>query len=58
VPLCVVALRNPYDLAGLPEGVRTVAAYDYSLQTMEALADVLSGRKQATGRLPVRLTKT
>lgn len=55
VPVCAVALRAPYDLAGLPEGVRTLAAYDYDARTMAALADVLANRVAATGGLPVRL---
>ena len=55
LPICAVALRAPYDLQGLPEHVRTYAAYDYDIRTMTALADVLAGRRQATGHLPVKL---
>ena len=55
IPLCVVALRNPYDLAGLPEHVHTIAAYDYDVRTLPILADVLAKRMQTTGQLPVRL---
>lgn len=52
--LVAVALRNPYDLALLPEGVCKIAAYDYSQPCFEALAEVLRGG-EATGSLPVKL---
>ncbi|NCC94677.1 MAG: hypothetical protein EOM10_15640 [Opitutae bacterium] len=55
LPVCVIALRNPYDLAGLPPTVRTLAAYDYDRRTLPILAQVLCGAMDAPGRLPVRL---
>jgi len=55
LPLCVVALRNPYDLADIPAGVLTLAAYDYDRRTLPVLAEVISGRLKAAGKLPVRL---
>lgn len=55
LPVCVVALRNPYDLAGLPQNVRTIAAYDYDIRTLPVVADILAGKAVAMGKLPVRL---
>ncbi|HNW86789.1 MAG TPA: beta-N-acetylhexosaminidase [Candidatus Limiplasma sp.] len=55
LPVCVVALRNPYDLAELPENVRAIAAYDYDIRTLPILAEILAGRLSATGTLPVQL---
>lgn len=55
LPICVVALRDPYDLAALPAQVHTLAAYDYDARTLAVLGEVLAGRAQAGGRLPVRL---
>lgn len=55
LPCCCVALRNPYDLACLPDNVRTIAAYDYDVRTLPVIAEILSGRREARGRLPVKL---
>lgn len=55
LPVCAVALRNPYDLAELPAQVYALAAYDYDARTFAALADVLAGNLTPTGVLPVRL---
>ncbi len=52
--LTVVALRNPYDLTLLPEGICKIAAYDYSLPCFKALEDVFRGGAM-TGVLPVKL---
>ena len=54
-PLVVVALRNPYDLAGLPSSVCAIAAYEYSAQSLRAAADVLAKTAAATGTPPVAL---
>ena len=55
LPMCVVALRNPYDLSGLPKHVRTIAAYDYDVRTLPVVAEILSGKAVPVGKLPVRL---
>ncbi|MEA5000132.1 MAG: beta-N-acetylhexosaminidase [Candidatus Limiplasma sp.] len=55
IPVCAVALRAPYDLAGLPDAVRTYAIYDYDVRTMVAFADGLRGKNAFTGKLPVHL---
>ena len=53
-PMAVAALRNPYDLSALPEGLWKLAAYDYEAPALLALKEVLSGGA-ATGRCPVKL---
>ena len=39
----VAALRNPYDLPLMPENAALLAAFDYSRDSLAALADVFSG---------------
>ena len=53
-PMAAVAMRNPYDLAGLPDGLWTLAAYDYSTPALAALAEILGG-SNADGHCPVKL---
>lgn len=55
VPTAAVALRAPYDLAGLPKEVWTIAAFEYTPESVRAAARVLRGEVQATGRLTVTL---
>ncbi len=53
VPVVVVAVRDPYDIAYLP-GVRTyLATYSYSPVAIEAAARVIVGEVGPTGTLPV-----
>ena len=53
VPVIVVAVRDPYDIAYLP-GVRTyLATYSYSPVAIEAAARVITGEVGPTGTLPV-----
>ncbi len=54
-PMACVALRNPYDLKGLPSHVSALAVYGYDALSLKAAAGVLSGRIPAGGRLPVSL---
>lgn len=42
VPMTVAALRNPYDLPLMPENAALLAAFDYSRDSLAALADVFS----------------
>ncbi len=58
MPVCAVALRNPFDLMELPPNVRAYAIYDYDARTMAAFADVLSGKHVCTGKLPLRRFQT
>lgn len=53
-PLTVVALRNPYDLPLLPNCQCKIAAYDYSVPSFLALAEIFRGGAM-TGILPVKL---
>lgn len=53
LPMTVVALRNPYDLAGLPGNVAAVAAWEYSRPVFDALWSVIAGQRKPTGRLPL-----
>lgn len=55
LPLLTVALRNPYDLAELPEHAAGIAAWDNSSETLELLAEVLGEKRIPEGRLPVLL---
>ena len=55
IPVCAVALRAPYDLADLPDAVRTYAIYDYDARTMTAFAEALTGQVAFAGQLPVHL---
>lgn len=52
--LCL-ALRNPYDLAGLPDSVTAIAAFSYNRPALKAICRLLAGEIQATGRMPVRM---
>jgi len=50
-----VEFGTPYALGRAPAGRTLVAAYDTSPASLQALADVLSGRTPAMGRLPVAI---
>ncbi|MVO99592.1 beta-N-acetylhexosaminidase [Paenibacillus lutrae] len=54
--LTVVAGRNPFDYIEFPEVKTYVASYENRPHAMYAVADVLTGRHQAEGKLPVTLT--
>jgi len=51
-----LARRLPYDLSQFPTAVAGIAAYDDSPSMQRAVAELLTGRLQATGRLPVDLS--
>lgn len=55
LPLLAVALRNPYDLADLPENVTGIAGWDNSLETLGLLKELLKGEWTPEGRLPIQL---
>ncbi len=54
-PMVVVALRNPYDLDELPEGVCGILAYEYKLASLEKVVEVLKGELIPTGKLDIKL---
>ena len=55
LPVCAVALRNPYDLEKLPPSVQLYALFAYRREVLEAFAKVLTGKLVPTGKLPVKL---
>jgi len=55
IPICAIALRNPYDLARIPQSVQSYATFAYRREVLDALAKVLKGTLIPTGKLPVRL---
>ncbi len=57
-PTLLVALRNPHDLASLAQTTGAVAVYADVAQTLEALAEALTGRAGWPGRLPIDLDRT
>lgn len=55
--LIVVAVRNPFDLLDFPDVSTYLACYESRPQAMRAAADVLTGKRTASGRLPVTLSE-
>ncbi len=55
IPVCAVALRNPYDLSDLPQSVHSYATFGYTRGVFDAFAKVLTKKLVPTGKLPVRL---
>lgn len=55
VPLIVIALRGPYDLACLPEVEAMIATYEPSYPAIESAVGTLFGAIEPEGRLPVTL---
>jgi beta-N-acetylhexosaminidase len=53
VPVVVVAVRDPYDIAYLPEAQTYLATYSYSPVAIQAAARVLTGEVSPTATLPV-----
>ena len=54
-PTVLVSLRSPYDILSAPSVAGYVCAYTGREPTLRALADVLSGSRAPTGRLPVEV---
>jgi beta-N-acetylhexosaminidase len=52
-PTIAVAMRGPWDVAAYPAGVTALATYSILPGSLDALAAVLAGEAEATGRLPV-----
>ncbi|MCX5378267.1 glycoside hydrolase family 3 protein [Streptomyces sp. NBC_00091] len=53
VPVVLVAIRNPYDPARLPQCAAEVATYTWTDVELRAAARVLTGASRPVGRLPV-----
>jgi beta-N-acetylhexosaminidase len=54
-PIVVAAVGGPYDIAYFPAASTYLAAYGYQAPSITAVADVLTGRAAANGRLPVTI---
>ncbi|MEU8821623.1 glycoside hydrolase family 3 N-terminal domain-containing protein [Actinoplanes sp. NPDC048796] len=54
-PVVLVPVRDPYDVAALPEARTSLATYSYSVVSMESLAKVLLGVVPPRGKLPVEI---
>ncbi|MFD1663513.1 glycoside hydrolase family 3 protein [Streptomyces caeni] len=52
-PVIAVAVRNPYDVAQLPEVDACLASYSWTDVELRAAARVIAGRVRPRGRLPV-----
>jgi beta-N-acetylhexosaminidase len=52
----IVSARSPYDTVLWPQAQRMVCIYGGQIISLEGCADVLSGRAEIRGTLPVRLT--
>jgi beta-N-acetylhexosaminidase len=57
-PIVVAAVNTPYDIASFPSAPTYVASYGYQPVSLGALADVLAGRAEARGHLPVTIRST
>ncbi|WP_231633111.1 beta-N-acetylhexosaminidase [Numidum massiliense] len=53
--LIVVAMRNPYDLMAVPDVPAYVATYEFTFPALCACADVIFGKTEAQGKLPVTI---
>ena len=53
--VAVVMLSAPYSVNLVPEGCITVCAYTMTIAAVAAAIDVLTGKTQATGKMPVVL---
>lgn len=54
-PVVVASMRNPYDLPAFPDVDANVLTYGNQDVSVQALADVLEGSVEPTGRLPVTI---
>ncbi|WP_396611487.1 beta-N-acetylhexosaminidase [Haloferax sp. S1W] len=53
--LAVISVRDPYDLAAVPDVSTYVTGYGYSPAMLDALADVVLGHADGSGTLPVTI---
>ncbi|HET6822983.1 MAG TPA: glycoside hydrolase family 3 C-terminal domain-containing protein, partial [Anaerolineales bacterium] len=53
--IIMVSVRTPYDISVLPMAPVVLAAYGGNPPTLRAIADVLMGKSEASGVLPVTL---
>ena len=55
IPIVAISIASPYHLRECPNVECAIAAYDDNFFSLQAAVDVLFGKKQATGKLPVLL---
>ncbi len=53
--IVVIALRNPYDLAELPEHCIKIAAYEYTAKSLRVICELLENKFHPSGDLAVEL---
>jgi beta-N-acetylhexosaminidase len=58
VPTAVVAVRDPYELRKFPEADTYIACYGYRPPVLEAVVELLLGKTEPCGRLPVSIPGT
>ncbi len=58
IPLIIIALRLPYDLAAFPEAPAYLCTYSIQEPSMQAIARVLFGQTPPAGQLPVTIPTT
>jgi beta-N-acetylhexosaminidase len=56
--LIVAAVRNPFDLNAFPQVNAYVACYENRPLAMKALARIITGEAEPTGKLPVTINET
>ncbi len=54
-PMIVCAMGNPYDLTDLPEGACGLTAFEYTVDMLRILKDVMTGAIKPEGTLSVKL---
>jgi beta-N-acetylhexosaminidase len=54
-PVVTVALRAPFDLASYPAAATHLATYSILPESLAVLADIVVGRRQPFGHLPVAI---
>lgn len=54
-PFVVVAVRNPYDLSRFPEVQAFITTYEPSALAVQAAADIIFGKIEPKGKLPVTI---
>ncbi|WP_010677290.1 beta-N-acetylhexosaminidase [Bacillus timonensis] len=55
VPIVVIAMRSPYDVAFLPEVQAYICTYEFPYPALKMVANAIYGLEQVTGELPVTI---
>ncbi|TCP59231.1 beta-N-acetylhexosaminidase [Tumebacillus sp. BK434] len=55
LPLVVISMRTPYDLAVFPEVATHIAAYEFTPAALEIAVEAVFGKRELQGRLPVTI---